>query len=79
MVWETAVQSLVESYQSLKKVVLDATLLNTQHLKVRIIFKVEQFREWSSAPYNEKGAFESTSTKFINFTFYFLKSTTILG
>ena len=34
------------------KMVLDATLLNTQHYKVRIKGKVEQSREWSSAlPY----------------------------
>ena len=36
------VQSQVESYQRLKKIVLDATLLNTQHFKVRIKDKVEQ-------------------------------------
>ena len=52
MVQEARVQSQVESYQSLKKMVLDATLLNTQHNKVRIKGKVEQSREWSSAlPY----------------------------
>ena len=35
-----------------QKMVLDATLLNTQHYKVRIKGKVEQSREWSSAlPY----------------------------
>ena len=34
------------------KMVLDATLLRTQHYKVRIEGKVEQYREWSSAlPY----------------------------
>ena len=34
------------------KMVLDSTLLNTQHYKVRIKGKMEQFREWSSAlPY----------------------------
>ena len=33
--------SQVESYQRLKKMVLDATLLNTQHYKVRIKDKVE--------------------------------------
>ena len=39
---------LGESYQ----MVLDATLLNTQHYKVRIIGKVEQSKEKSSAlPY----------------------------
>ena len=32
-----------------QKIVLDAALLNTQHYKVRIKGKVEQFREWSSA------------------------------
>ena len=31
-----------------QRVVLDAALLNTQHYKVRIKSKVEQFREWSS-------------------------------
>ena len=39
------VQSQVESYQRLKKMVLDASLLNTQHYKVRIKGKVEQSRE----------------------------------
>ena len=32
-----------------QKMVLDGTLLNTQHYKVRIKGKVEQSREWSSA------------------------------
>ena len=32
-----------------QKMVLDATLLNTQHYKVRIKGKAEQSREWSSA------------------------------
>ena len=32
-----------------QKMVLDAALLNTQHYKVRIKGKVEQYREWSSA------------------------------
>ena len=31
-----------------KKMVLDATLLNTQHYKVRIKGKVEQSMEWSN-------------------------------
>ena len=48
MVQETGVQSLVESYQRLKKMVLDAALLNTHHYKVRIKDKVEQSRERSS-------------------------------
>ena len=32
-----------------QKTVLDSTLLNTQHYKVRIKGKLEQIREWSSA------------------------------
>ena len=32
------------------KMVLDTTLLNTQHYKVRFEGKVEQSWEWSSAP-----------------------------
>ena len=52
MVQETGVQSQVESYQRLKKLVLGAALLNFQHYKVRIKGKVEQSKEWSSAlPY----------------------------
>ena len=42
MVWETEVQSQVDSYQRLKKMVLDAALLNTQHYKAGIKGKVEQ-------------------------------------
>ena len=35
-----------------QKMILDATLLNTQHYKVRIKCKVEQSREWSiTLPY----------------------------
>ena len=35
-----------------QKMVFDAALLNTQHYKVRIKGKVEQYGEWSSAlPY----------------------------
>ena len=45
MVRETGVQSQVEPYQRLKKIVFDAALLNTQLYKV----KVKQSREWSSA------------------------------
>ena len=44
MVQETWVLSQVASYQSLK-MVLDTSLLNTQHYKVRIKSKVEQSRE----------------------------------
>ena len=43
MVWEIGIQSTVES-----KMVLDTSLLNTQHYKVRIMGKVEQSRERSS-------------------------------
>ena len=35
MVLETGIQSQVESYKRLKKMVLDASLLNTQHYKVQ--------------------------------------------
>ena len=34
-----------------QKMALDAALPNTQHYKVRIKGKVEQSREWSSAPF----------------------------
>ena len=56
------------------KMVLNATLLNSQHYNVSIKGKVEQSREWSSAPLHirvvaiEKGVFESPSTKVANFT-----------
>ena len=49
MARETGAQSQVESYQRLKKMVLNASLLNTQHYKVRIKGKVEKSRERSSA------------------------------
>ena len=58
-----------------QKMVLDTALLNTQHYKVRIKGKVEQSRDWSSAPplhlsveAIEKGTFRSPSTKVVNFT-----------
>ena len=64
-----------------QKNVLDATLLNTQHYKVRIKGKVEQSREKSTAlPLHhsvvatEKGAIMSPSTKVANFTFTLLHS-----
>ena len=40
MAWETGVQSLVESYQTLKNGI-DTTFLNSQHYKMRIKGKVE--------------------------------------
>ena len=49
MAQETGVQSLVGSYQRLKKMVLEAALLNTQHFKVTIKGEVELSKEWSSA------------------------------
>ena len=56
------------------KMVFDTSLLNTQHYKVRIMGKVEQFRENSTAFSHgvvaiEKGAFRSSSTKGDNFNF----------
>ena len=49
MVRKTGIQSQVESYQ---KLVLNATLLNTQYYNVRIKGKVEQSEEWRSALLN---------------------------
>ena len=49
MVRQTGVQSQVESWPKTQKMVLDTTLLNSQHYKVRIKGKVEESREWSSA------------------------------
>ena len=51
MAWEAWVQSR-SSHTKDFKMVLDTTLLNTQHYKVRFKGKVEQSWEWSSAlPY----------------------------
>ena len=59
-----------------QKVVLDTSLLNTQHYEVHFKDKVEQSKERSSAlPLNlgeaaiEKGAFESPSTTVADFTY----------
>ncbi len=72
MAREPWVQSQVESYQT-QKMVLDATLLNTQHHKVRNKGKVEQSRESNSIlPYTsvvvaiEKEAFGLPSTMITN-------------
>ena len=78
MVRETGVQSQVESYQKIEKMVLHATLLSTQHYKVWMKGKMEQSWEWSNAlPFTlcvvaiVKGAFRSPSTKVTNnFTLY---------
>ena len=81
MARETRVHSQVESHQKLFKMVLDASLLNTQHYKVRIKGKVEQSRDRSNAlPYLgvvafEKGAFGSPSTTVANFTFTIIGQT----
>ena len=61
------------------KMELDTTLLNTQHYKVRFKGKVEQSREWSSAPplhlgvvAIEKGSLRVTPrTMVANFTLLF--------
>ena len=47
-----AVQSQVESYQRVKKMVLDAAFLNSQHYKIRNKGKVVHFRDIGTAlPY----------------------------
>ena len=48
MVRETWDQSQAESYQRIKKMVLDTALLNTLHYKVWIKGKLEQSKERSS-------------------------------
>ena len=60
-----------------QKMVLDATLLNTQHYKVWIKGKLKQFREWSSAlplhlgvVANEKGVLALPLTTVTNFTYF---------
>ena len=56
--------------------VLDASLLNTQHYKVRLKDKVEQSRIRSNTlhntgvVFNEKRTLESPSTTVTNFTFF---------
>ena len=58
--------------------VLDTSLLNTQHYKVRIKGKVEQSREGKNVRLHlgvvviEKVVFESPSTKFANFTYIYI-------
>ena len=54
--------------------VLDVTMLHTQHYKVRIKSKVEQYRKGAAPSLQhgivaiEKGAFKSSSSKVVNFT-----------
>ena len=72
MAWEIEVQSQVVIPKA-QKMVLNASLLNTQHYKVHIKGKVGQLREKSSTLCEvaiEKGTFKSPSTMFANFTFY---------
>ena len=60
-----------------QKMVIDVTLLNTQHYKVRVKSKVEQSTERNTAPLHlivvaiEKGAFGLPLTIVANFTFTF--------
>ena len=62
-----------------QKMVLDASLLNTQHYKVRIKGKVEQSREGVAPPPTpwcssyRKGAFGLPSTMVANFTYLLCK------
>ena len=52
MAHEIGLQSPVNSSQRLKKAVLDAALLKTQHYKERVKDKVERSKEFSNAlPY----------------------------
>ena len=79
MAKETRIQSLVKSYQRLKKVVLDATLLNTQYYQVQIKGKVEQSRKKNLHPPLDviaisKGAFELPSTMITNYTYLYKNS-----
>ena len=54
----------------MQKIVLDAALLNTQNYKVHIKGKVEQ--SWDGVVAIKKGAFRSPSTKFANFTYFYI-------
>ena len=49
MAWETGVQSHVEYIQKSQKMVLDISILNSQHYKVHIKSNVEQSDERNSA------------------------------
>ena len=78
MVREIGVQSQVESYQKLKKMVLHTVLLNPQHYKWQIKLQVEQSWERSSVlPQHlsmvaiEKEAFGSPSPNVANFTYFY--------
>ena len=75
MTWETGVRCQVESFQRLKNMMLDISLVNAPHYMVRIKGKVEQYKERSSALSYisiaiEKGGFKSPSITIANFTIY---------
>ena len=53
-----------------QKMVLDVTLLNTQHYKIKIKGKVERPPLHIGVVVIEKGAFRSPLTKVTNFTLY---------
>ena len=65
--------SVAQGNTATQNILLDASLLNTQHYKVQIKGKVEQSRERSSAlPYTsaiEKGVFGSPSSTVANFIY----------
>ena len=48
----TGVQSQVESYQRLRKMGLDTSLLNTQHFKIKIKGKVKRNLDYGQPTYN---------------------------
>ena len=50
MAWKTGVQSQVKSYQRLKKLEIDSSLLNTHHYKVGDKVMVELSREGVALP-----------------------------
>ena len=66
--------SVIGQVSKTQKMVVDGSLLNSQHYKVRTKGKVEQFRERNSTPLhlsavaNEKGTFRSSLTTVSNFT-----------
>ena len=68
------IQFQVESYQKLKKMVLDAVLFNIQHYNVRSKLKRGQSRESSSEGVvgNEKGVFGSPLSTVTNFICFYL-------
>ena len=51
MVQETGVQSQVESYQRLKKMVLDSAMFSTQYYKVSVKWSTTERREIRNFPY----------------------------